>query len=379
MFLGGRARMSCRFHALGHLSREWLAPIRSRLCRCGVSLIPAVPLGDHRQYSTHIFNSPSLRLKSIPVLPIPTLPDDLLEEYPFQPRTMDLDGLRYSYVDEGAGDPLLFVHGNPTWSFAWRCFIRELSPAYRCVAVDHIGMGLSDHPRDYEYRIARHIDNLCRLIEELDLSDITLIGHDWGGCIGMGAAVRLPGRFRRFVMMNTAAFRSHRIPLRIAVCRIPLLGALAVRGLNMFSRAALSMAVAHPERMTPNVRHGYLFPYDSWQRRVAVHRFVQEIPIRPSHPSYQTLVAVEQGLAQFQSQPWLLVWGEQDWCFTTEFLHEWQRRFPRAETMVLQDAGHYVFEDASERIIPRLRQFLQQSADRPSESGFGQEGGQENP
>jgi haloalkane dehalogenase len=160
-------------------------------------------------------------------------------------------------------------------------------------------------------------------------------------------------------MMNTAAFRSRRIPLRIAACRIPLLGPMAVRGFNAFSRAALTMAVAHHDRMTPAVQAGYLYPYDSWAHRIAVQRFVEEIPMRPEHPSYETLVQVEQGLAQFQSCPWLLIWGEQDWCFNLEFLDEWRHRFPQAETFRLTDAGHYVFEDAHERIVPRLREFLQ--------------------
>lgn len=259
---------------------------------------------------------------------------------------------------------LLFVHGNPTWSFAWRNFIKALSGQHRCIAVDHLGMGLSDKPQDAPYRISQHIDNLCQLIESLNLRQITLIGHDWGGCIGMGAAARMPERMSRFVMMNTGAFRSNLIPLRIAVCRTPLLGSAAVRGLNLFARAALTMAVCDHARMTPAIRQGYLFPYNSWSNRIAVQRFVEEIPLHPAHPSYETLVQVENGLAQFRDHPFLLFWGEQDWCFTTKFLDEWQQRFPQAQAVRYPDAGHYVFEDAFERMLPRLQEFLNQT--RPS-------------
>jgi haloalkane dehalogenase len=279
-------------------------------------------------------------------------------EYPFPSRIFDLDGLRYHYVDEGAGPTLLMVHGNPTWSFAWRNLIKALSPHYRVLAVDHIGCGFSDKPQDYPYRLAQHIDNLKRFVTGLDLRDVTLFGHDWGGAIGMGAAAAMPERFSRFVLFNTAAFRSTRIPLRIAVCRIPLLGALAVGGLNLFSLAALSMAVAQPERMLPAVRAGYLAPYRTWRDRVAVLRFIEDIPLSASHPSYPTIVAVEESLAQFRNRPMLLVWGQRDWCFTTDFLSEFQRRFPQADTLLLPDAGHYVFEDAHERIIPRVEEFL---------------------
>jgi haloalkane dehalogenase len=288
----------------------------------------------------------------------PALPADLQQEYPFTLRSLNVGGLRYAYVDEGSGPALLFVHGNPTWSFAWRNIIKGLSGDFRCVAVDHIGMGLSEKPQNYGYRIGQHIDNLCQVIETLDLRDITLIGHDWGGCIGMGAAGRMPDRFARFVMMNTAAFRSQRIPLRIAVCRTPFLGPIGVQGMNLFSKAALSMAVVHHDRITRLVRRGYLFPYDRWEHRLAVMRFVQEIPLNSRHPSYQTLVEVENGLDQFNRHPMQLIWGEQDWCFTTTFLNEWEERFPRAKTLKIEDAGHYVFEDAHERIVSCLREFL---------------------
>ncbi|MEW4528525.1 alpha/beta fold hydrolase [Maioricimonas sp. JC845] len=282
----------------------------------------------------------------------------LADEYPFASNELDFDGVRYHYVDEGTGDPLLLVHGNPTWSFAWRHLIRDLSRDYRVLAVDHIGCGLSDKPADYPYTLAQHVANLKRFVETLDLQNISLFGHDWGGCIGMGMAGEMPERIRRIVLMNTAAFRSQRIPLRIAVCRIPVLGGLGVRGLNLFSRAALSMAVSRHDRMTPAVRAGYLHPYDSWAHRIAVHRFVQDIPLSPTHPSYETLAGIEGRLSRLQSHPMLLIWGEQDWCFTTEFLAEWEERFPDAQVMRIPDAGHYVFEDAHEQMLPRIRQFL---------------------
>jgi haloalkane dehalogenase len=264
--------------------------------------------------------------------------------------------VRYSYVDEGQGPVVLCVHGNPTWSFAWRHLIAELKRDHRVIAIDHIGCGRSDKPQQYPYRIAQHVENLVQLIDSLDLRDITLVGHDWGGCIGMGAAVRRPDRFSRFVLMNTAAFRSQRIPLRIAVCRIPVLGALAVRGFNGFAGAAIHMAVEKP--LSKTAAAGYLAPYDSWAHRIATHEFVKDIPLKPSHPSYGTLVEIENGLAQFADRPMLIPWGERDWCFTTEFRDEWLRRFPQARSLPFPDAGHYVFEDAKDRLGPAVRDFL---------------------
>ncbi|MBL8849023.1 MAG: alpha/beta fold hydrolase [Planctomycetaceae bacterium] len=280
-------------------------------------------------------------------------------EYPFASRHISLDGLRYHFIDEGPRDaaPVLFVHGNPTWSFVWRNLIRALSPTYRCIAVDHIGCGMSDKPQQYDYTLDRHITNLCTLVETLDLRNVTLVAHDWGGCIGMGAAGRLPDRFARFVLMNTAAFRSTRMPFRIAVCRWPVLGALGVRGLNLFAKAALTMAV-NKRTLPAEVRRGLLAPYDSWAHRIAIHRFVLDIPMSAEHPSYGTLVHVEESLAQQTGKPMLLAWGMRDWCFTPEFLAEWRQRFPAAEVKEFADAGHYLFEDEAGELAVAVGKFI---------------------
>jgi haloalkane dehalogenase len=278
--------------------------------------------------------------------------------YPFMPRELNFGGQRYHYVDEGQGAVLLLVHGNPTWSFYWRNLITRLSAHYRVIAVDHIGCGLSDKPRDYSYTLAQHVANLGQLVEQLNLEDITLLAHDWGGAIGTGTALAHRERFRRFVMFNTAAFRSDRMPWRIRVCRTPLLGKLAVQGFNAFALAATYMAVEHHDRMTPEVRAGLLAPYDSWNHRQAVYRFVQDIPMSPRHASYETLLNIERGLSSLADHPWMFIWGMRDWCFSPHFLERFLEFIPHGEVHKFDDAGHYVIEDAYERIIPLVEQFL---------------------
>lgn len=285
-------------------------------------------------------------------------PPDWRSLYPFESHELRRDGHRYHYLDEGQGETLLLVHGNPTWSFYWRELVRGLRGSYRVIVPDHMGCGLSDKPQQYPYTLARHIENLRALIAQLNLTDITLVAHDWGGAIGLGAAVAEPERFSRFVLMNTAAFRSKQIPWRIRLCRTPVLGPLAVRGLNAFARAALHMAVCRRERMTPAVRAGLLAPYDSWAHRVAIQAFVDDIPLSARHPSYATLASIEQGLGTLRSQPMLLVWGMREWCFTPHFLERFREFFPEAEVEPIADAGHYVVEDAHEQIVPRIEKFL---------------------
>jgi pimeloyl-ACP methyl ester carboxylesterase len=286
--------------------------------------------------------------------------------YPFRSHYLTLSGWKYHYVDEGPteavkgkpADPLVMLHGNPTWSFHYRALIAAFSHTHRVVAPDHMGCGLSDKPHAYSYTLAQHINNLEALLDTLKLEHLTLFLHDWGGPIGMGYALRHPERVKRFVVFNTAAFPASRIPFRINICKLPGFGALAVRGLNAFAGLAPTMACAKRERMTPAVKAGYLAPYDSFANRVAILRFVQDIPTRPSHPTYRLVAEIGKGLVLFKDHPMLIIWGAQDWCFTTDFLKEWQARFPNAEVHLVPDAGHYVVEDAHERIIPWVREFL---------------------
>ncbi|HZL87564.1 MAG TPA: alpha/beta fold hydrolase [Pirellulaceae bacterium] len=280
--------------------------------------------------------------------------------YPFCSRYLPLGDARMHYIDEGTGQPLLFVHGNPTWSFYWRNLILDLQLSHRCIAVDHVGCGLSDKPQKYEYTLARRIDDLSRLVEALDLTGVTLLAHDWGGAIGLGAILRMPQRFSRIVLFNTGAFPPPFVPWRIAACRMPLLGTLAVRGFNAFARAALSMATEKPQRMTPEVRAGLLAPYDNWANRVAIDRFVMDIPFTRRHPTWKTLAQIEADLPSLADRQIALIWGMKDWCFRPECLERFLTHWPQAEVHRLADCGHYVVEDARERIVPLLKKFLAQ-------------------
>ncbi|MFA5257755.1 MAG: alpha/beta fold hydrolase [Opitutales bacterium] len=286
------------------------------------------------------------------------LPPDIAKQYPFAPRFVTLpDGQRMHYIDEGQGPVVLLLHGNPTWSFMYRNLVRALSPHFRCIAPDHIGCGLSDKPQHYDYTLARHILNAEYLLDSLGIGDFNLVAHDWGGAIGSGVAGRRPERVGRIMLMNTAAFRSLRIPLRIAVCKVPLLGALLIRGLNAFAGGAVHMASTRP--LPEDVRRGYLYPYRNWRDRVANLRFVQDIPLSKTHPSYAELARVEDALVALAGKPMLLCWGMRDWCFSPKFLDEWIRRFPAAKVERFAAAGHYLTEDASEEVCESALEFMQ--------------------
>ncbi len=273
-------------------------------------------------------------------------------------RFLDQVNARQHFVDAGTGEPILCVHGNPTWSFYWRAIIEAFRDQRRVVAVDHVGCGLSDKPQRYSYCLEQHIENLCRLIEELDLKNITLVVHDWGGPIGVGAAVRLPKRFSRIVLTNTACFPPPFIPWRILACRIPVLGTLMMRGANVFSRAATKMATTRRGGLEESAWRGLLAPYDNWHNRVGIDRFVFDIPLSRRNKSWQLLKQLECELPKLSDKPCLMMWGMRDWCFRPECLRQLQRLLPNAKSIEFADAGHYLMEDAARGVVDALAAFM---------------------
>jgi pimeloyl-ACP methyl ester carboxylesterase len=288
--------------------------------------------------------------------------------WPHEPRWFDSADGRMHYVDEGPRDglPVVLLHGNPTWAFLYRNFIPPLVDAgHRAIAVDHLGFGRSDKPARPElYTIERHARRLEALLESLDLHEATAVPQDWGGPIGLWWATRHPDRQRGLFILNTFAHRPRdkvTLPLPLRLFRAPLVGDVMVKGLDLFKRGFLFQAgVVHRERMTPAVKRAYRSPHPSWSSRTPVLVFPREIPSGPQGPVSDLLAEVEQGLERaFRSKPVGIAWGMKDIAFTPEMLEQlWLRTFPDATVLRLEDAGHYLQEDAHERIVPRLLEHL---------------------
>jgi haloalkane dehalogenase len=282
------------------------------------------------------------------------------ESFPYPSAEIDVGGFKQRYVDHGSGDEtLLCVHGNPTWSFYYRSILERFGKTHRVIAVDHLGCGRSDKPpRDkFGYTMADHRDNLVALIDRLDLRNITLIAHDWGGAIGLASIVARQECFKRIVLLNTGAFPPPYIPARIGVLRTPMLGTLAIRGLNLFAGPAVSMAMSR-NKMSPQVSEGLLAPYDNWANRVAIDSFVRDIPLTKNHPTFETLQNLETALPSLAKIPSLLIWGMKDWCFNETCLKKFQAAWPDATTVPIADAGHYVIEDAPAETLSAIETFL---------------------
>lgn len=286
----------------------------------------------------------------------PLIPDSLKQEYPFKSNFIEVKGGRMHYVDEGEGTPVVMVHGNPTWSFFYRNAVKALQADFRCIVPDHIGCGLSDKPQDFSYRLTDHIENIITLIESLKLDSFHLVVHDWGGAIGFALAEHFHEKVGKIQVLNTAAFRSKRIPPTINLCRIPLLGELWIRGFNGFAGAATMMAVAKP--LDKTVKAGFILPYDNWTNRIATHRFVQDIPLNENHPSYSRLLKIENELSLLKDKPMQICWGGKDFCFNDHFFEEWKERFPDAAVHYYAEAGHYLLEDEKEACLSQISSFF---------------------
>ncbi len=302
---------------------------------------------------------PSQSHSPAPPQPATPLPDWLRALYPFRTRTLEVDGRRMSFVDEGApgAPPIVLLHGNPTWSFLYRQIIPRLTERYRVVAPDHIGFGLSDKPADLAYyTLERHIRNFSALVESLALEKITLVLQDWGGPIGLGYAVAHPANIARLVLMNTWAHLPHnpaaqKLHWGLRLSRGPL-GSFTVRRMNLFVELALRTAVAR--KLSAREFDAYRFPFPDAASRAGVLAFPRLIPLRESDPAGGTMREIAAGLARITA-PADILWGKRDPVFRPLHAYLLRDALKNArEPVFLEQASHFIQEDAPEAIAERI-------------------------
>lgn len=282
--------------------------------------------------------------------------------FPFQSRFITIAGHKMHYLDEGHGEVVVLLHGNPTWSFFYRSLIPVLRTHFRVIAPDHIGCGLSDHPTDVHFRAADRIDHLEELLSALGVQRYSLVMHDWGGPIGTGLAVRDPSRVNRIVYLNTTLTETESLPFIIKRATRPLIGKLLTKYTAHFINLTVNFGVTR--RIPRDVRRGYLAPYRSAARRTAVWDFVHDIPFDSSYPSYADMLDLAQKIPALAKVPVQIIWGLQDPCFHREMLSQVARHFPHAEVIEIPDASHLVLEDAPQIAIPAIERFFREPAPR---------------
>ncbi|HLW61294.1 MAG TPA: alpha/beta fold hydrolase [bacterium] len=281
--------------------------------------------------------------------------------FPFAPRYLTVDGVRLHFLDEGAGEPVVLLHGDPTWGYLYRTFVPALARRRRCIVPDHMGMGKSEAPAHPDpYRLGHHIANLEALVLALDVRAATLVVHDWGGPVGLGVAVRHPDRIKRLVLMNTwasAPWPGAPFPRLIELIRSAR-GERFVLERNGYLDPALLGTTAHPERFTPTVMQAYRAPFPTPASRRALLCWSRDIPVSDADPSYPEMKRIEERLTLFASTPTLLVWGMRDPVLPPQVLRSWQARLPHAVTREIEEASHFLQEDAPEQVLNALEEFL---------------------
>jgi haloalkane dehalogenase len=277
-----------------------------------------------------------------------------LPDFPFEPHYVDLAGLRLHYLDEGEGDPVLCLHGEPTWSFLYRTMIPPLAAAARVVAPDYLGFGRSDKPTDPGwYSFAQHSASIVTLVAELDLSNLTVVVQDWGGPIGLGLAVAHPHRVSRLVILNTGVGGGR--PPSEAWLRFREL-VRAAGGDFQPGRLVRRSAV---RGLTDEVAAAYDAPFPTAESKAGVLAFPEEVPTETEHPNTAPLMAIRESLRSWE-KPALVLFGDSDPIFGPEVAEAISRLIPGAgPAELVANAGHFVQEDAGEEVAARIVEFLQ--------------------
>lgn len=297
------------------------------------------------------------------------LPEATRALYPFKSHYLTLsDGRRMHYIDEGPedGEVLVFVHGYLTWSFIYRAFmIYYAAQGFRCIAMDHIGFGLSDKPTNKRYHtLRRHFTNLAECITALNLRDVTLVMEDWGASFGLNYAIQHPENVKRLVIMNAWAFQDTlaRQPSRLMSLLLkPGVGELVLGSLNLAINFALQRATLR--HLSPSVLVGYRAPFRDARNRTALVQFLRMTEVGPGRPSMPLMRRIEQGMQALTATPTLLLWGKTDPFYPAEIARHWKTLLPRARGPVMLEAGHFVPEDAPELLMEHLSNFVEVEAE----------------
>lgn len=277
-------------------------------------------------------------------------------EYPFEPKYFETSAGKMHYVDEGTGAPIVFVHGNPSWSFEFRKLISSLSRKYRCIAPDHIGFGLSDKPREWSYLPRDHAENFEGLTESLDLDGITLVVGDWGGPIGLSYAIAHPEKMKNLVITNTWLWPANKDPYYIAFSAFmggPV-GRLLIKRYNFFAGALLKAIYGDRSKLTPEIHRNYLEPLSEPAERRGCWTFPKQIV-----GSTDWLKSLWQKREVLDGKTILFAWGMKDLAFREKELNRWTKSFPQARAIRYEDAGHFVAEEKPAELVVAIEELLE--------------------
>ncbi len=274
--------------------------------------------------------------------------------YPFENKFIALEAGQMHYVDEGEGDIILFIHGTPAWSFLYREHITELSKNYRCLAIDHIGFGLSEKPEKFDGKPQSHSKNLTEFIEMLNLKEITLVVHDFGGPIGLSSAIQNHNRIRQVVMFNTWLWETKSNPEAQKVNKIinSVIGQFLYLRMNFSPKYLLKKGFYEKKKLSKKVHKQYIKPFPNKFSRISLLNLGKSLVGSSDWYQEQWL-----DLDKLEQKPWLILWGTKDEFITTTYLQKWKKRMPTAKVKEY-DCGHFVQEEKTKETIQEIERFM---------------------
>ncbi len=300
------------------------------------------------------------------MLDTPLKPDWLKELFPWEQKSIAVNGRRMAFVDEGnkAAPPVLLLHGNPTWGFLYRDFIEPLKKAgYRVIVPDCIGSGYSSKPRmDSAYSLAHHIADLVSLIDQLELNGFSTVGQDWGGPQGIGAALQRLSRLKAMVLMNSWAFTDyigpfHQNPRPWTSWHAPLIGPIFMKRFKVLSHGGPSTIAKR--RMTSAEKRAYHHVYDEPDSETVVMTWPRSIPLKEGDRGWADMRAIESRLGELAKIPIQIIWGVDDPVFNVEYRDRLMHKLPHAEGPINFDrASHFLQDDRGPDIVAAMLPFL---------------------
>ncbi|MFH1529952.1 MAG: alpha/beta fold hydrolase [Pseudomonadota bacterium] len=274
--------------------------------------------------------------------------------YPFEDRWMDVDGVLLHYLDEGHGTPVLLLHGNPTWSFLYRDVITALRGEARLIAPDYPGFGMSDHPEGYGYTPAEHAAYVRILVDRLGIEDFVVVMQDWGGPIGIDLATRRPARVAGLTILNTWAWPADAFATFFSVVMGGPWGPWLQQKKNFFATTLMEKSILDPARKLPQILAAYRAPFPTPASRRGTYVFPREI-----RTARKWLKGLEEMLVLLEGKPVEMVWAMKDPAFGKEkVIRRWLQHFPGTPVDRVEDAGHYLQEDAPDRVVAGIRRVL---------------------
>lgn len=277
------------------------------------------------------------------------------DEYPFNSNYVEINGVNMHYIDEGSGPVILFIHGTPSWSFDFRKIIKNLSANYRCIAIDHVGFGLSDKPREYDHSSKNHAANLENLLNHLNILKYTMVVHDFGGPIGLSLAIKNPDKVQKLIILNSWLWNTESEPEYKSLRKFikTSIASFLYIYLNFSARFLLPGSFGK-NKLRKEIRRQYVGPFRNSSERYGPLGFAKALI-----KDQEWFGKLWSEVNNIKHKPTLFIWGMADKFVGPKYLERFENTFVNSKSIRLDDVGHFPQEEAPAQVLSSIVKFLE--------------------